>query len=139
MELVGWWWRRWLRSNSWERAVLAVGVLSAVFTGLFTWDMVVYRGMAVEATEEWARLFAEWGGKGVASVVAFKLSALLVFWGLSPPLSVVLCVPFSLDFLHNLLMWALGSGVPSPLCSGPDVALGFLLAALLVRAGAVRA
>lgn len=133
MGLTGWWRERWLRSGNGERALLAVGILSVVFAGLLTWDLVVYRGTAVELTEEWARLFAEWGAWGVVFMGALKLTGFLLLWATWPPLSVILCTAFVVDLLHDLLFWAFGSDLLFPLLGAPEVVLGFVLAFLLVR------
>ncbi len=139
MGLAGWWRERWAGSGDVERAILALGVLSVVFVELFTWDMVVYRGTAVELTEEWAGLFSDWGTWGVVFAGALKLAGFFLLWGLWPPLSVVLCTAFVTDFLHDLLLWAFGSDLLLPLLGGPEVVLGFVLAFLLARLGVVRA
>ncbi|MEM2866787.1 MAG: hypothetical protein QXM46_02395 [Candidatus Hadarchaeales archaeon] len=131
--MTGWWRERWLRSGNGERALLALGVLSVVFAGLLTWDLVVYRGTAVELTEGWARLFAEWGAWGVVFMGALKLTGFLLLWGIWPPLSVILCTAFVVDLLHDLLFWAFGSDLLFPLLGAPEVVLGFVLAFLLVR------
>jgi hypothetical protein len=139
------------RANNTQRSVLIATIFFFFFSDLFTWDLVINRGIAKEAAE-WTSIFiSRYGTLGLLISFGIFFSSFVVFWviwvwaskgerglkrwdhqsigAISVGISMMVFTLMLFDFANDLIQFGFGSNLVLQLMNPPIIPM--ILAILL--------